>query len=307
MNKETSYIAPTVYQTGWQAINRMLQGGGRRGEAITVAGLPKKYKTKFMLSLMTQFARLNTPQSTAKEIFLGKKPLILRVTLKEDAISTLRFLYQYLKGTEGHSVLLKDIANIPKTELSAYVDAKMSVTGFHVQTLHIKPNQWSYTYFTEKLDEYRAKGYGIHILIADDILKFPVPESIDRSFGRDKREMLRRMRNFCFVRDIMLVTPAELSFNPKRFIAPRHRVISSIAGQGYYTDCKTLDQEMDLEVSIDLFTHQNAKYLAVQRGKHRLPTVISDKDKYCIYRFPQPNLPILEDLDKEDTSLKNPL
>jgi hypothetical protein len=45
-------------------------------------------------------------------------------------------------------------------------------------------------------------------------------------------------------------------------------------------------------------------YLSVQRGKHRLPTVIDDEDKYFILPFPGKNIPILEDINGEDMSMR---
>lgn len=48
-----------VYKTGWQAVNRMLQGGIRRGEAVGIEALQHKYKTGSSLSLYLQIALHN--------------------------------------------------------------------------------------------------------------------------------------------------------------------------------------------------------------------------------------------------------
>ena len=51
-----------------------------------------------------------------------------------------------------------------------------------------------------------------------------------------------------------------------------------------------------------LFTHKRKKYIALRRGKHRVPTVIPDEDKYFILPFPGLNIPVLPDVDREDSS-----
>ncbi len=296
-----------VYRTGWQAVNRMWQGGGRRGETISIGALQHKYKTGFTLSIFAQFARLNVPLATPEEIEMKKKPLILRISLEDDLTNNLQFLYQYLRANEGQPVTSKEIAEIPTAELSKYVQAKMTATGFHLKMLRADPNQWSYSHVVNKIIEYEAQGYAVHILVLDYLLKLPTTGCTQGASGQDKRDMLRRMRNFCSARKILFATPLQLSTEAKQLIRngiPEHQFVSEIAERGYYDGCKTLDQEIDLEVYVHLFTHKRKKYLAVQRGKHRLPTVISDEDKYCIYRFPGLNIPILEDVDKDDTSFR---
>lgn len=55
---------------------------------------------------------------------------------------------------------------------------------------------------------------------------------------------------------------------------------------------------------LHLFTHKRKKYIAIRRGKHRLSTVIPDEDKYAILPFPGLNIPVLPDVDRDDTSMK---
>ena len=57
-----------------------------------------------------------------------------------------------------------------------------------------------------------------------------------------------------------------------------------------------------LKPFIHLFSHKRKKYLAVRRGKHRIPGIIPDEDKYFLLKFPGLNIPILPDVDGEDSS-----
>ena len=70
-----------------------------------------------------------------------------------------------------------------------------------------------------------------------------------------------------------------------------------VAGMGYYAGSKQIDQEVDLELVIHIEKHSGAAFLTVQRGKHRLPTIIPDTHKYFVLPFPEKGS-ILDDLDK---------
>ena len=65
--------------------------------------------------------------------------------------------------------------------------------------------------------------------------------------------------------------------------------------------CSTLDQEVDLELFIHLFKHNKDTYFTVQRGKHRLPSIVDDDDKFIMYKFPK-GMPIPEDINDETHS-----
>lgn len=76
---------------------------------------------------------------------------------------------------------------------------------------------------------------------------------------------------------------------------PEDRFVRDIAEKGYYSGSKQLDQEVDGEIYIHLFRHNGVTYLAVQRGKHRLPTIVQDEYKYFLLPFPK-RTPIPDDL-----------
>ncbi len=85
---------------------------------------------------------------------------------------------------------------------------------------------------------------------------------------------------------------------------PEYMFVKDIAEKDYYSGCKTLYQDIELEIFIHLFTHKRKKYLAVARSKHRIPTVIEEDDKYFILKFSGLNIPRIEDLDKKNRNMK---
>lgn len=56
---------------------------------------------------------------------------------------------------------------------------------------------------------------------------------------------------------------------------------------------------MDLELYIHLVKQHKETYLTVQRGKHRVPTILSDEEKYFVLKFPK-GMPIPEDITEPD-------
>lgn len=294
-----------VYKFGWQGMNRMSQGGARRGETVGVGALQHKYKTGFTLSAFAQFATLNKPIMKQEEVAQGKKPLLLRISFEDNLTNNLQFLYQYLKANEGQPVNPKDFVNLRTEDLRDYIMQRLTVNGFKVKMLRVDPSQWTYSTLLNKLIELEAEGYSVHLLMVDYLFMLPTTGCVQGPTGSDKRDMLRRVRNFCSARDTIFMTPFQLSTEAKQLLrngVPEHNFVNEIAEKGYYDGCKTVDQELDLEIYVHVFTYKRKKYLAVRRGKHRLPTVISEEDLYFMLRFPALNIPVLEDVNGDDTS-----
>jgi len=290
-----------IYKTGWQALNRMLQGGIRQGETIVIPALQHKFKTGFGLSLFSQIALYNKPLTTD----VNKKPLLLRISFEDDLISNLQFLYQYLKFNETRQHV--DIDNIETKDMADYVKAKLQVNGFHVKLLRVDPTQWTYKSICNKVIELEAQGYNVEVLALDYLAMVPTIGCVNTGpMGTDLRDLFRRMRNFCAPKKITLITPHQLSTDAKNIIrsgTPEDHFVKEIAEKGYYSGTKQLDQEVDVEIYIHLFKHNKETYFSVQRGKHRIPTIINDEDKYYLMKFPK-KMPLPDDIYTEDQSFK---
>lgn len=296
-----------VYKFGWQALNRMTQGGLRRmaGEFVTFSALPHKYKTGITLSCFIQIATHNTPIQKPEEIEAKKKPLLLRLSFEDSLSNNTQFIFQYLKGCEGVFISPKDFETIDAKEMTKYCIDKMTATGFHIKMQRLDPSQCSYSTVMNKILEFEAQGYAVHMLMLDYVTLMPTTGCIQGAIGSDKKDLVLRLRNFCSARSIIFVTPLQLSGEAKQMLRngiPEYDLVNQVAEKGYYDGCKGLDQHIDLDLYVHLFTHKRKKYLAVRRGKHRLPGVIADELKYFMLRFPGLNIPILEDINGDDTS-----
>lgn len=81
--------------------------------------------------------------------------------------------------------------------------------------------------------------------------------------------------------------------------------VKEIANKGYYDSCKTIDQEVDLELYIHKVIADGKSWLCVQRGKHRLIKQTPEEYKYTVLPFYDIG-DLREDINGPDMSRKKP-
>lgn len=291
-----------VYKTGWQAFNKMTQGGLRSGETVVIGALQHKYKTGFSLSLFSQLALHNKPKTKD----LTKKPLILRISFEDDLVNNIEFLYQYLRYNDTREFVA--VKGVSQAEMLVYIRDKLQVNGFSIRMMRVDPTQWTYKSICNKIFELEAQGFSVEILLLDYLAMVPtIGCTTSGAMGTDIRDQLRRVRNFCASKKILHITPHQLSTDAKNLSRngmPEEKFVQEITEKGYHAGTKQLDQEMDLELYIHKFEHNKESFLCCQRGKHRISTILDDSDdKYYIMKFPH-KMPIPEDINGEDSSFR---
>lgn len=291
-----------IMKTGWQGLNRMLQGGFRRGEEVVIGALQHNFKTGFSLSLFKQIAMYNKPYMLDPK----KKPMLLRISFEDPLSLNFPFLYRNIK--ENETLQPADVVNTPEGEMAAYVMEKLSVNGYEIRLLHVNPSLWGYRDIQNYVLQMEAEGFEVHCLFLDYL------NMIDKSgcdntgpTGSNIRDLFRRMRNFCSPRKITLITPHQLSTEAKMLIRQgnEENFVKEIANKGYYDSCKTIDQEVDLELYIHIVKVDGKSWLTIQRGKHRLIKQTAEEFKYCVLPFEDIG-DIRDDLGKADTTRKKP-
>ncbi len=267
-----------VLKTGWHALNRMLQGGFRRGEMTVISALQHMNKTGFSLSIFKQIALYNKPYM----LDMTKKPMLLRISFEDDTNINLDYLYKVLKTDESLDPV--DVSHLTEESMSEYVKQRLEVNGYQIKLLRVDPSQWTYRSICNKIIEYEAQGYEIHALMLDYLGMVPTTGCINSGpTGTDIRDMFRRMRNFTGPKRIALITPHQISSQGKALTRSGindFHFVKEINGKGYYAGTSQLDQEVDLEIYIHLAKYQKNTYLTVQRGKHR--GYITDEKIYTL-------------------------
>lgn len=281
-----------LLKTGWAALNRILQGGFRRGETWMVCALQHNYKSGFLQSLVAQFARHNEPVLSNPD----KKPLIVYMSFEDNADIYVEFLHRYIY-TNNNEGKLPNLKELTPNDIASYVKEDLSRNGYYVKTIRVNPDQWTYMDMFNKILEYEAEGYEVHACIIDYLAKLPTTGCINTGpGGTDVRDLFQKVRTFFSVKNILCITAHQLSTEAKQIVRSDIReddFVKMITGKGYTELSKQLDQIVDGELYLHIAKVKKEKYLTIMRGKHRIPTLISDEDKYAKLKF-QPGIPLQE-------------
>lgn len=288
----------SVLKTGWHGVNRLLGGGFKRGEEWVIGALQHQYKTGFSLCIFKQIALYNVPKMTD----ITKKPLLLRISFEDSLILNFQFLYQSLKENEtGEKASLHGIS---EDEMAEYVQRKLMVNGYHTRFLHVNPSLWTYKDICNYILKLEAEGYEVHMCMFDYLLKIPTIGCDTGPMGHDIRNMYERIRNFMMAKNILVITPHQLSPEAKRLIREgRTEFVKEVIGKGYYDGSSKIDQVVDGEIFIHIEEVNGKSYLTIQRGKKRGIEQTPVKDRYCVYEF-NGESGILDDINKNDQSRK---
>lgn len=290
----------SILRTGWQGINRMLDGGVRRGEEVVIPALQHNYKTGFSLTLFKQLAIFNTPILTNQL----KKPLMVRISFEDSLDLNFQFLYQNFYQNEHGRIA--DMTGLTSEYISQYVTEKLKVSGYHTKFLHVNPSMWTYTDICGKILEYEAEGYEVHVCMVDYLLKVPTTGCDKGALGEDLRNMYERIRNFMISRNIAFITPHQISTEAKMLMRGGSTdFVKMLVGGGYYAGCKQIDQVVDLEIFIHIEKVNGSAYLTIQRGKHRKVGQTDEEYLYCVLPFHGKGC-ILDDINGADTTRKRP-
>lgn len=290
-----------IIRFGSQGVNRMFGNslGARRGEFIVVGALQHNYKSGFCLSLLKQAALYNKPYMRDPT----KKPLILRISLENELNDDIMWLYKSLKENETGE--LCDIRTADIQEAGEYVRDKMTANGYHFIMRRYDPSDFGFHDLFDVINKLEAEGYEIHLLNIDYLNMMTKRGCTQGPTGSDTRDLFRRVRNFTSKRGITCITPHQLSTEAKQLV--RNGVeyfVKEIANKGYWDSCRTLDQEVDMELYLHLEKNGGVTYLTIQRGKHRKVEVTDPKDLYTVLRM-HPIGGILDDVNGPDTSLRH--
>ena len=287
----------TLMRTGWQGVNRMLDGGFRPGESVVIGALQHKWKTGFSLSLFKQFAQYNTP--IPRDI--TKKPCLLRISFEDPLTLNFEFLYYALKVEEPGYVRAND--NPTPEYMAQYVMDRLSATGWHVEFLNVNPSMWTYKDIQNYVLKLESEGFEVHVCMLDYLIKIPTTGCDPGPMGHDICNMYERMTNWMKAKSIIFITPHQLNPEAKKLVREgRGDFVKEIIGKGYYRGSSQIDQVVDLEIYAHIEILNGVSYLTLQRGKHRKIKQTPFEHQYCVLAFNEDGIP--DDIRGPDTTRK---
>lgn len=282
--------------TGWQGMNRMCgrPNGFRRGDFICFGALQHNYKSGTLLKLAKHFARYNKPYM----IDANLKPLIVHISLENNVGDNTIQLFRDLRADEfpDEEVLVEDIN---PEEAATYVKERMEEMGYHFEMHREEPGAFNIQSFRTLLDNYRSNGYEIHAVVLDYMNLMGKHGCIGGNDATLIRDLFRQARSYTNPKMITLVTAHQLSGEAKFLIRQGiPNFVEEVAGKSYWDSCKSIDQELDLEVIQHIEKRGDKKYLAFAQGKFRSTDIVPEVDKYYAQLF-HPVGAIRDDIDGE--------
>jgi hypothetical protein len=256
--------------SGWQRVNKMCGEtlAFRRGMMVCVGALTHCYKSGFVHDLFRHACVYNTPEPCKDP---NKKPALLYFSSENRAEEDLVRMYVALKENEtGVAVNVKDIDPV---EASEYMIKRLTATGFHVDMLRVDGNAFTVMDLFNTVIEYEAAGFEIQAIYFDYLALINKKGLNAGVAGEDIRHLMQTTRVFMSARDILFVTPHQLS--QEAMTKKREGVsnfLAEVAGKNYWDGSKRIANEFDMEIFLDYLEDPREKgkfWLHVWRGKHR--------------------------------------
>ena len=296
-------IEKHIFKTGFIGLNRMLQGGIRTSEFTTVSALSHNYKTGLTLSIFASVLLLNKPRPPKDK----KKPLAIWLSFEDDIINIIEHIYRLIYITESNKN--PDLTTTKLSDMIKVIQTRLQATGFNVKILRVNPAEWSYKDIFNKVNSYNAKGFEVQILAVDYLDKLPTTGlSTNGPLGSEKKELVKKVRNFMSGLDIAFITPWQLSSganNLRKDGLADKDFLKYIWDKSYYQGSSTLNTEIDLEIFANKVKVQNGFYaLNIHRGKHKLSSTLTDEKDMNIYiPFPKQGPIPLDVMRGEESSV----
>jgi len=272
-----------VWKTQWQKFNDMTQGGLRSGQINFFNALQHNYKSGLTLTTFLSLPLLNPPKPSERK----GKPTLVWVSFEDPLVKIFGDAFSYLKVWENPDCNRVNLDEYSAKEMSDYIQNFYKDTGYDVKFFRIDPSDFSFRALFDFLTDLEIKGASLRVVGLDYISHIPRVGCSDKgAMGADVRELVRRIKNWMEARDILCMSPHQLSSGAKalkREGLPDHELVAKVVNNGYTADSSQIDQELDLEVAMNIVKINGKSYLNVGRGKHKLNSVIDDPEKLNFY------------------------
>lgn len=276
-----------VWKTHLQGVNDMLQGGMRSGQMVFINGVQHSFKSGLSLTMFISLALLNPPKESKRP----GKPTLVWLSMEDDMRKVIGDVYGFLKVWDDPLCDRINLIDIDIDEATEFVSSRLEESGYDVQFHRVDSSDYSFKKLFDFLTKLEMEGASLRVVGIDYIANIPKTGcSTGGALGADTRELVRRIRNWMQSRDILCLSPHQLNTQAKQLIRdglPAHELVPKVLKNGYTADSSQIDQELDVEIALNPFTIDGKDYLMIGCGKHKLNSVIEDKDKLItIVDFP---------------------
>ena len=285
-----------VYKFPFGDINDGLWGGLRLTDTVLISALQHHYKSGMTMQMATGIPQINDPVQRE-----GKgKPCVSRISFEDSLENNFLFMYNEMyhnKYKEAPDPKVK-ISDEKRAEI---VMKRLTSRGWDVDFLRTNPSGWTYRDIQNYVEQLEIDhNLDVQVLVLDYLMLVPTTGCITTGpMGTDKRDLLRRMRNWGAARGTAIISPHQLNTTAKakqREDIQAKDFLQHIKGCGMYADSGQLDQEFDIGILLHRVKHNNDWWLNVVVEKHRFPKVTPESKKSTFIPFSPNGMPLLADV-----------
>lgn len=267
--------------------------GIRRGETVVVSALQHKWKSGVLLTAAPQLAYFNKPTflrlpppEEGKED--KRKALMLHICLENELVGDMMQIYKYIREQlERTPINITGLTAEEKEFAANYVKNFFDSTGFEFKMVQYAAGELDYAGVFDLIEGYEEEGYEIHFVSLDYMGKMSTRGCVEGPHGKNIQDLYQRLQGFFLRKRIAFLTAHQMSTEAKSLVRDgEETLVKAVCELGYYAGCRTVDNEVDMEIYQHLVEIGKKKYITWQRGKHRKPGEITPSEmKFCVYEM----------------------
>lgn len=259
--------------------------GLRRGEFCLISALQHKWKSGILRRMFIDACMYNTPFLIDKM----KKPAAVFISLENDAELDILQVYKEIEENKpgGKTIDITALTDEEIDEASHKVVEDLCKNGVTPIIERFNPSYFTFDALKTFLERLERNGYEV-IFMSIDYLNKMSKRGCNQGgvSGDDIKDLFTKVFNYVAAKKIATATAHQMSTEAKQM--ERNGVdmlVKEVKELGYYENCRSLDQIVDIEIYQHKVCHNGKYYITWQRGKHRKPTITPDEMMFCIYEF----------------------
>lgn len=259
--------------------------GLRRGEFCLISALQHKWKSGILRRMFIDACMYNSPFLIDKL----KKPAAVFISLENDAELDVLQIYKEIEENKEDGKII-DITSLTDSEIdeaSYKVVEELCKNGVTPIIERFNPSYFTFDALKSFVEKIERSGYEVIFMSIDYLNKMSKRGCAAGGVaGDDIKDLFTKTFNYVAAKKIAFATAHQMSTEAKQM--ERNGVdmlVKEVKELGYYENCRSLDQIVDIEIYQHKIFHNGKYYITWQRGKHRKPTITPDEMMFCIYEF----------------------
>lgn len=294
--KERTFTGRIV--TGLQGLNNMCGGYNsfKLGESVMFCALTHNYKSMMLLSVARWIKEYNT-----FDMKNGKKPLVLFISLENEAHENLLLWYKQIYSTLTNDF---DLDSQSESEIIDKIYNYFNESNITFVIDRYLPSEFGYDDLVNMVNDFEDKGYYIVCTIIDYLSQMKKED--DSRVGNYLliKRLFNSTCNFMKSKGILFCTGHQLNRAASEIVSSGVNYPVKRFTENHLADAMDVGKEIDFMIFMHIEkNHMSESHLTLKWGKHRYIHDTVEINKFCCYKFSK--VGIVDDYEKEATFTRN--